>query len=186
MKERIAEAFIELVTEQKSFKVGVMEICRKANISKPTFYKYFSDKYAVTEYIFEEEILKPMERLTAEKIKDGKIDTRGITADFYMGFYRRREFYQILIREDKQNSLVDTIVEKLVAINKVQLNQFFGNEMTETDIDYIAYRHAVLQASLLKKWMGEGMGVSPQKMADYYYFDYDKQIKHLHKFKIVK
>ncbi len=185
MKERIAEAFIELVNEKKSFKIGVLELCQKAGISKPTFYKYFADKYAVTEYIFRREIIEPMESLAAQRINGAPLDGRSITADFYRSFFRRKEFYSILIREDKQNSLIDTIIESLVETNR-NLMKISLSDFSETDIDYIAYRHAALQAALLKKWMHDGMTVSPEKMAEYYYFEYEDSRTDLLKFKKVK
>ncbi len=185
MRERITEAFIELVAEQKSFKVGVAEICKKAGISKPTFYKYFADKYAVTEHIFRKEIIEPMESLAAERVNGAPLDGLSITADFYRSFFRRREFYSILIREDKQNSLIDTIIESLIETNRDLLKKSFP-DFSETDIDYIAYRHAALQAALLKKWMHDGMTVSPEKMAEYYYFEYESNSADLLNAKKVK
>lgn len=56
MKLRIFQALYDLVMESPEAKlddVKITELCRRAEISKPTFYNHFADKYAVVVWIFE-------------------------------------------------------------------------------------------------------------------------------------
>ncbi len=49
--EDIRKAFIQLYEEHGIDKLSVKDICLKAEISKPLFYRYFDDKYSVLESI---------------------------------------------------------------------------------------------------------------------------------------
>lgn len=44
------------------------------------------------------------------------------------------------------------------------------NKFSKQDIEYYSYKNACLNVMLLKKWMQEGMIVSPEKMAEYYLY----------------
>lgn len=48
----VVDALRELLTEKDIDRVTVAELCEQAGISRTTFYRYFSDKYAITEWHF--------------------------------------------------------------------------------------------------------------------------------------
>ncbi len=72
MKELISEAFISLVEKNKTYKISIEQICQEAHISKPTLYNYFPDKLGIIEYIFNKEIIQPMENLSEMEVRSGK------------------------------------------------------------------------------------------------------------------
>ena len=44
-------AFFELLEEKNLEKITVNELCRRAMVRRPTFYKHFADKYAFVKYV---------------------------------------------------------------------------------------------------------------------------------------
>ncbi len=174
MKERIAEAFIELVEEKNTYKVSVDAICKKADICKATFYKYFSDKYAVTEYIFNKEIGEQMERITYGFSKDGKLHIKDTAAHLFAVIYCRKNFYRVLIEEEGQNSFKDFFIKLCIESSHKYLGHFEQNHMTEIDIDYFAYCYPVFFVELLKKWLYDERNITPEMLSNYLFFEYEK------------
>ena len=52
-KRRLYEAIEKLVKERPSEKITVQEILDEAEVSRRTFYKYFPDKYALANSLYE-------------------------------------------------------------------------------------------------------------------------------------
>ena len=53
IKRAICSAFMELCSVKPIDKIKVSDILEKCDISRPTFYKYFPDKYAVMNYVYQ-------------------------------------------------------------------------------------------------------------------------------------
>lgn len=62
-KEIIIETYKELVSNNKTTKITVKEICEKAQISRTTFYKYFKDPYHIMETILVDESISFLKKL---------------------------------------------------------------------------------------------------------------------------
>ena len=162
-KDSIVEAYMHLVIEKKSSKITVKELCNKCNISRTTFYKHFHDTYHILEYILINDSINQTKALI-----DSHIDGLTVTEGWYMCFYKNKEFYYHAIKDESQNSLFNTLILQLTELNKQIYKDSILNNMSAQDIDYYAYKYASLQAMLLKKWIVEGMKVSPKDMARYY------------------
>ncbi|MBQ2692911.1 MAG: TetR family transcriptional regulator [Clostridia bacterium] len=52
-KKHILASFNELLEKKDFDKITVEEVCARAEISKPTFYRYYRDKYDVMTYNFQ-------------------------------------------------------------------------------------------------------------------------------------
>ena len=50
-KERIINAYLELIPEKKWDKISVKDLCAKADITRGTFYQYFNDIYDLMQHI---------------------------------------------------------------------------------------------------------------------------------------
>ncbi len=57
-KEIISNAFLALVKEKNPDKITVIDICRKANVSRETFYYHFSDKYELFKWMYKHSLIK--------------------------------------------------------------------------------------------------------------------------------
>lgn len=161
-KEKIIDTYKMLVIKKQGSKVTVKEICEVLEISRTTFYKYFKDSYDILEYIFVNDAMQPIEFLIS-----ANLDTKTIIEGWYLSFYRNKEFYCYAIRDESQNSLFNTVINKLTVFNM----KLYENYVSKEDVEYYAYKYASLQAMLLKKWMFEGMVVEPKKMAEYFITD---------------
>lgn len=166
-KEKITNAYKQLVIENHTTKISVLQICEACAISRTTFYNHYKDVNDIVEEIFINDAVQPM--LQTLYID---INAKNITYNWYLNFMKNKEFYQIAIKNDGQNSLFETIIEKLTEINCAIYSKQENLGLSNEDIEYLAYKYAASQAMLLKKWMLDGMVISPEKMMKYYLHDF--------------
>ena len=61
VKKTIASAMKELVRKNRIEDISVADICEQGNINRRTFYRYFSDKYEVIEWIHYSDFLQKLQ-----------------------------------------------------------------------------------------------------------------------------
>lgn len=66
MKLRILEAAYELLEKSNLESITVQQIVERCGISRKTFYNHFSDKYAVFEWSYEQDILGYLKEVSEE------------------------------------------------------------------------------------------------------------------------
>ena len=159
-KDKIADAYKNLVIENKKMDITVSEICRRADVSRSLFYKYYMDVYDVVEYIFTEDVFKDLVIFLNENMRK-----KDIVYQWYMSFYKKKDFYTVAFKICDEHSLFEIVLKKLYLLNKTLLK---NSHLIEEDLDYYSYREAALQVMLLKKWMSDDMTVHPKKMASYF------------------
>lgn len=62
-KEVIAESFLELAAEKPINKISVVDIVGNCSLTKPTFYRYFKDKYDLIAWIYVRETQKNVDKI---------------------------------------------------------------------------------------------------------------------------
>lgn len=164
-KRLIVDAYLSLVTKAYRTNITVKEICLKADVSRTTFYKYFKDSYNIVEHIFIQDAMYSLEPLV-----NCDLSSTTIMENWYLSFYRHKEFYLIAIKENGQNSLFDTVLNVVEEYNRKLFEPYASGD----DLDYYSYKYSSLQAMLLKKWMIDGMKVKPGEIAKYFTTDFIK------------
>lgn len=98
-KERIQNAVYLLVSRQTIDQITVNDILASANVSRPTFYRYFHDKYDVANSIYDDHISP----IRAAYLKTH--DYKQLLSSFYRIFYDHRAYYNNLLTDiQAQNS----------------------------------------------------------------------------------
>ena len=159
MREKIIEQYIQLSLEKRTAALTVQELSRYMGISRTTFYKYFRDCYDIAEQIFISEIIEPVDVMF-----QNHLDNNVIVENWYLSFYKRKEFYIYAIRDDSQNSLFFTIIRRLQDYNRRLFSCIYSGD----DLEYISYLYASSQAMLTRKWLMDGMRIDHRKIASYY------------------
>ena len=166
IKEEIIKTYIQLVMNNMTTDITVKEICDIAKISRTSFYKYFKDSYNIIEYIFTQDAMYSLEPLI-----NNDLSVQTIMENWYLSFYRHKDFYLVAIKENGQNSLFDTVLNIVEEYNR----KIFTPYASGVDFEYISYKYSSLQAMLLKKWMLDGMKIQPSKLAQYFAKDFIKE-----------
>ena len=105
-KNKIIEEYKKLVVSEKKANVPISEICEKVGISRKTFYNYFRDRWDIVEQIILDDIEKPIVQGNAEKLP-----YHDTTYIIFEKFLFEKSFYKIVITENCQNSLFESLIE---------------------------------------------------------------------------
>lgn len=160
VQEKIKKAFISLVIENQSIKIPVKDIVSRAKISRRSFYNYYPDRQAITEDIYIETI-----ESTIKTCFDKQLTTEIFVTKIYQAFLDNKDFFIIAIKENDQNSLFETIIER----NKIVFIHLFKDVIEDQNkLEYLSYKYAATQVMLLKKWLMSGMIESPAFMTEIY------------------
>ena len=111
-KDIIIETYTKLVLDNKTTKITVKEICEIAQISRTTFYKYFKDPYHIMETILVDKSISFLKKLMTLNL-----DSFIITKAWYIEFYKNKELCYYAIKDESQNSLFNTLINKLTELN---------------------------------------------------------------------
>ena len=164
IKENIASSFMNLAIKEHASKIPVKQICEAAHISRTTFYKYFKDVYDVIEYIIKQDAMQTLD-LYVKNRRSGQM----IMANWFASFYAHKNFYRIAITESGQNSFFETVLSLIEEYNIVVFKPLIKDEQ---ELAYCAYKYSALQVMLLRKWILDGMKISPEELAHIHMKDY--------------
>ncbi len=157
VEEQIAEALMEQTVLKKTSKISVKEICDSGHISRTTFYKHFKDINDVVAYIIRHDAMKNLDVYVKNNCS-----AQMIMENWFASFYVHRNFYRIAINENGQNSLFATVLD---LIEEYNISIFRPLIEDAQELEYCAYKYSALQVMLLKKWIMDGMTISPEKLA---------------------
>ena len=72
-----------------------------------------------------------------------------VVLEWYLSFYKHKDFNLVAIHDEGQNSLFETIIEKLESFNTELYTNEIKGKMSNDDISYISYKYATMQAMLV-------------------------------------
>lgn len=164
-KRALAHAFKELLQKQPFDKVGVSDICDACGVSRKTFYYHFQDKYALAEWVFDTEIIAPLQ-------KADTADRWALIDAICRYLYQSRAFYAHLMQYDGQNTFrrhfqefLFRAVEKylLPAPGEIDAVAACDGIPAQTARDF--YAHFLADAVLVAvfHWLGEGAKLPPEQ-----------------------
>ena len=107
---------------------------------------------------------------------DKKMTTEMFITEIYKAFFKNKNFFIVAIKDDEQNSLFDTIIERNQIVFSYLYKDIIQNQIK---LDYLSYKYASTQVMLLKKWLNNGMVESPEFMTEVY-LDSHKNYENMH------
>lgn len=92
-------ALLELLKEKAYIDISISELCRKAGLSRNTFYKFFSEKDALLEYLKEDIALGFVEyRKTI--VKENLSSQMEAFVHYFSFWYQLRDWVDVLVKND--------------------------------------------------------------------------------------
>lgn len=154
-REWIRKALLELLKERKYAQITIKDICKKADLSRQTFYQIYASKDEVMEYHFKELFLEFKEQcgdFCGITVKD-------IACTFFEFFYNHR----VLMQELFDNNL-SYFLEKQFELFLPQIDLF--RELSSAD-PYLEYSIAYVAGALtqvLIHWFQSDLDLSITEM----------------------
>lgn len=143
--EWLKNSLLQLLEEKKYSDITIKEICRRADLSRQTFYQIFDSKEEVMQYHFS--ILFQEFTKECESFRDLTIFS--IAYHFFQFFYAHRKFIEILI----SNNLIFLLEQQFeIYLQKIDLFLIFTNH--DAHPDYTAAYLAGALTQILIHWFG--------------------------------
>lgn len=156
-REWFRSALLDLLGNKKFVQITVKDLCRKADLSRQTFYQIFASKEEVLEYHF----MTLFEEFSKECGDFSSISLSELVYQFFHFFYEQRAFVNVLI-ENNMTHLLEQQFE--VYLCKIA----FFRDKNDTD-DYPDYTLAYVAGALnqiLIHWFSKNFDLSVRKVAD--------------------
>ena len=151
----LIRAMLKLVRSQKFSAITIDDICERSEVSRRTFYRYYSDKHALLKDVFIECFFS---KIQADECKDPWDITQAICEQIYSD----KQFFSHSFEVKGQNGFWEEVRSILMpyyqrsfpSVGEAdRMRDFF----LETDI----YRELIL----LEEWIRDGMQITPEEFA---------------------
>ncbi len=163
MKKEFAKTLFRLAEEKKLENITVSELTQECEVSRGTFYNYFLDIYDLINWIFEEDIVKPLQ----DYIVSHDSSWSGITQQCLEKMYHNRNFYCQAVRYGGQNNLQDYMRKRNLDSWKLLIRGYMGEDK-KFDPDLLEFYERFTSdavANMVIEWARRGMRTPPEKMA---------------------
>ena len=153
-ERKIVNAFIELLEESSLEQISITDIIKKANLSRPTFYYYYSNKEDLVETTFS----KILDKISSI-LQEDMTYQEGVVTE--------------MLRYLKENQkLCLTLMTHIPNINEM-IREFIIETILNSDIENVtelmeqSYHIPVSTiVTILTLWLKEGCIESPEELAD--------------------
>ena len=155
-KSYLVEALIKIMERKELEDISVTEICRKAGVSRMTYYRYFDTKKSILEFYMMEII---DEYISENEDANNRVDLHDINRikQCFVFFRRYSEFVLCL----KKANLSSIMLESL--------NKYMEDHAVQTHADiirkYQLYYFAGALYNVFMHWLESGMAESEENMA---------------------
>lgn len=168
----IENSFKELLIASSYKNVSVSDICKKAGISRKTFYEYFHSKEDIVRSYFERNSIESM-RFIHDSMEYLSPDDlmRSQCAHLYYTVKKDSEYYMRLIGDglgDSGGVFVRGLTNAIYQYNHEVFDRTIGEHEDSWRFEYSAYFFASSQAMYIKKWVQDGMKVPPDELSELY------------------
>ncbi len=121
--ESLSEGLISLLKDYPIEDIKVINICKKVNIPRSTFYYNFNDKYELLEYIINnmaDDFAKELSKNEPEDLNEYYSNLRFIYAN---QMKNKKELYMAILKNDKNNHALKVLFDKLCNNVKKRLKE---------------------------------------------------------------
>lgn len=150
-KELLANCFKELLDIMPFEKITIKMITDRAGLIRPTFYKHFQDKYAIIEWIFEEEVTTGVDLMVSN----------GMEYDAMLMLCRclekDRKFYKKLFQmEESPNSFENILIRYLMSRMGISIEEHGTTrnlEDAQVALEMVTAYHTYGLVHAIKHWI---------------------------------
>ena len=163
----INKAFCELLSEKPFHRLTLTEVCKKAEINRTTFYKYYSDINAWKEQV-EMDFLSKVKSILEESPTD---DLENVLEQTLCHIRDHAEMYLLVFSPNFESQTIDEAVSLILEKTNAEIKRFLS-ESGAPDYHQKWYSYFVVYGcfGMIRCWLQDGMTESPKDLAEYYAF----------------
>lgn len=110
-RQWLVDALLSLIMEKDYTKITIKEICKKADLSRQTFYNFFEQKDDIIRFWFRERYKIILSKYESSK----KLDIKDITDVFADFLNENQEVLKFIINQELENIIADEISKLIPA-----------------------------------------------------------------------
>ena len=137
--EIIRAAAVALFVEQGTKNTSIAQICARADVSKPTFYRCFADKDVLVASLYEHSVNEHVDALMKATLGDDLQGKQMDTAldDLFDAIFSRADLAQLLFREysdpdSPAATIIDDAFNRIARILETNFQSRFGSTPSRT------------------------------------------------------
>lgn len=161
-KERITDRFMKLLKTTALDKITVTQICRRANINRATFYKYYDNPYDLLSKIESEYINLFERRIEAEKTDAFP----QVLSPILSTIADTKDLFAVLIGENGDGVFRKRVFELCYRRNMDIINEKFPT-LSDEEKKWMFFFIGEGCNGILKQWIDGGMKESTEQVADF-------------------
>ena len=160
-KNAIRRSFIELLAERPFDKISVRDIAERSEVTRNTFYYYYTDIYALAEDVFESEIEKLSERVEGYESWQKAF----LTATSFAAENKRMILH---LHNSAHSDILARYYHKTILTTMLSYvrKEAEGLNVSESQIMALARFYTAALAGLTLEWIGSGMKGEPDSCVD--------------------
>lgn len=162
----IVEAFSALLAKKPFEQITVAEICRAADVSNKTLYKYFEGREDIVRAIVRRDMADPVRALRSLlPIDDIKSATPLLLEKTCTSVYEHRELYKSLLSSMDRATFTSIVTEELYQLNM----EVYGlRGLSQIETEFVSHLFASMQTPLIAWWLEGHEDMSPKQVAHYF------------------
>lgn len=158
MKYKLANAMKELLVHTPVDKITVKQIVDQCDVTRPTFYRHFKDKYDLINWYFDKLLVKSFEHMG-----QGKTVYDALVKKFTY-IQEEQTFFSASFRYDDQNSLRQHDFELILAFYENLICEKTG-KVPEENIHYMLEMYCQSSIYMTVKWVTGEVTCTPEELA---------------------
>lgn len=151
-RKAIRDSFLSLLNERPFDKIAVVDIARRCEINRNTFYYYYQDVYALVDEIFKVETQQILEQpLRCATWQEAFLQATQFVRSNRTAVYH---LYHSANRERIEKYFYEVTLAGMTAFTSSQAE---GLDVCDEDVHALASFYAAALMGLSTKWLGDGM-----------------------------
>ncbi len=164
IKREFARNLKQMASEQALSSITVSALCTKTGLSRSTFYYHFIDLYDLMAWIFDTEIILPLQNyLSTHEVGNWAYGTRMSLE----AMFADRDFYCQAVKLDVQNSLQDFMRQRNRDSWELLLSRYLEGTHQKYDketLEFLTTFIAQAISNMTIDWAKEGMTIPVDRM----------------------
>lgn len=162
----IRDVFLEMLGKQPIQKISVIELCRRADINRSTFYRYYADIYDLLDSIVEDCCRELFDNLVADTDFSGSFEENGyaIILRACEITEEHQELYRLLLFGPSPTPLLQKLSNSIkdVYLSHHQASSY--RSLPEMDLYYHYLTYGII--GVWSEWVRGGCEIPKEKTAD--------------------
>lgn len=168
-RNRICSGYLDLLKENPPKYISVTDICKRANVSRGTFYNHFIDTQDLTLYInnWLSEAIKPYVEKYFRSEKRGNEDSFEFLKEIMTVLFSWKEYSRVILCSANGRTAIET-AGKLITDEYLRWLDTFHPGYDERSAKYSVTMYIGCGVGVFRRWISDGFKDTPEYLLRFF------------------